>query len=82
MVRHLENAEMTPDLQKDLINFSFDNLWDVFKNDHIQKRSKYYNICYFAARFLECLKKLVRYHFCSSVLQMLTHAQFSDSAIL
>jgi len=35
-VYHLENAEMTPELQDNLINFSFDNLQDVFNFFHIQ----------------------------------------------
>jgi hypothetical protein len=81
-VYHLENAEMTPELQDDLMNFSFDNLRDVFENHHIQNPDKYYNLCYFAPSLLECLKKLVCHHSCSSVLQILTHAQFSDPAIL
>ena len=81
-VYHLENAEMTPELQDDLINFSFDNVRDVFENHHTQNPDKYYSIWYFAPGFLECLKKLVCDYFFSSVLRTLTHAQFSASAIL
>lgn len=55
--RHLENAEMTPELHDDLIHFSFDDLRDVFK---LTYRS---NLCIFATRFLSCLKTLVRHHF-------------------
>jgi len=81
-VYHLENAEMTPELQDDLINFSFHNLQDAFKNLHIQDRHSCDSICYFAPSFLQFLKKLVCYHFCLSVLQILMHAQSSDPAIL
>jgi len=80
-VYHLDNAEMTPELQDDLINFSFDKLQDVLNNYHIQNPDCC-NIYHFAPTFLECLKRLVCNHFCSSALQILTHAQFSDSAIL
>jgi len=81
-VYHLENAEMTPELQDDLINFSFHNIQDAFKIFRTQHRHSCHSICYFTPSFLQCLKKLVCSHFCSSVLQILMHAQFSDPAIL
>jgi len=65
---HLQNADMTPELQDDLMNFSFDNLQNVLKIYHIQNSDGYYNICYFSHNFLGCLKKLVCHHVCSSVL--------------
>jgi hypothetical protein len=73
-VYHLENTEMTPELQDDLIDFSFDNLQDVFKNYCIQNPDQPFNICYFIPSFLECLKKLVCHHLCSSVHQIITYA--------
>jgi hypothetical protein len=82
VVHHLENAEMPPELQHDLMNFSFDKLQDVLNNYRKQNAPEHCNICYFAPTFLECLKQLVCHHFCSSALQILTHPQFSDSAIL
>jgi hypothetical protein len=82
VVYHLENAEMTPELQDDLINFSFDNLQNVFRKFHIHNPDEDYNIYYFSRRFSECLKKLVCHHFCSSVLQIPMHGQLSHSAIL
>jgi hypothetical protein len=52
MVHHLENAEMTPQLQDDLMSFSFDKLRDVFENLHTQypERHVSHNICHFAPR--------------------------------
>jgi len=62
IVYHLENAEMTPELRDDLIAFSFDCVQDVLK----QKYDYWIgDIRYFSPRFLECLKKLVCYDFCS-----------------
>jgi len=81
-VYHLQNAEMTPELQEDLINFSFHDLQDVFKDVHLQHPQKDYSVCYFAPYFWGCLKKLVCHHFCSSILQILMHAQFSGPAII
>jgi len=58
---HLQNAEMTPELRDDLINFSFENLRDVFKNSQIWSPDGTYNILTFFPPFLMALKKLVCY---------------------
>ena len=55
---HFENAEMTPELCDDLINFSFDNLQDVFKNNQIRNSDRTYNILTFFPPFLMVLKKV------------------------
>ena len=60
-VYHLENAEMTPELCDDLINFSFDNLWDVIKSRMHESDWEYVTAHNFSPIFLECLKKLVCY---------------------
>ena len=82
VIYHLENTEMTLELHDNLIYFPFDNLQNVIKklNSH-SDHGPSYHICYFAPRFLGCLKKLVCHHFCSFVLQILMHARFSDLAI-
>jgi hypothetical protein len=59
---HLKNAEMTAELCDDLVNFSFDNLHDVFKNYQTQYPNSYYTIFHFVPRFLECLKMMVCDH--------------------
>ena len=51
--RHLENAEMTPELHDDLINLSLDNLLYFFKITYPN------NLRFFIVRFLHCLKTLV-----------------------
>ena len=70
LVYQLEKADMTPELYDELVNFSFDSLRDVVKEytklDNRWERSAHR----FSARFLECLKRLVRYHFYSSVLRI------------
>ena len=81
-VDHLENAEMTPELRDDLINFSIDNLQNVMKELHLQNADGSYSICYFCPHFLECLKKLVCHHLCSLVLCILTYAILQPSQSL
>ena len=61
-VRHLENAEMTTELRDDLIEFSFDDLHNVFKNYKTHNPNDHLTIFRFFPRFLECLKKLVGHH--------------------
>ena len=63
LIYHLDNAEMTPELRHDLINFSFDRLQDVFKQYRKHKEDRHHDVHFFTPRFLECLKRLVRYHF-------------------
>jgi hypothetical protein len=67
IVYHLENAEMTPELCDDLINFSFNNLSDVTKHND-EPHPMGYNVHYFAPLFLECLQRLVCYHIYSCIL--------------
>lgn len=61
-VYHLGNAELTPELHIDLINFSFNNRHNIFKNARIQNPSSGYSIYDFAPPFLQCLKELVWHH--------------------
>ena len=65
---------MTTELRDDLINFSFDDLHDVFKNNQIHNPNSDHTIFYFVPLFLECLKKLVwcHCHFC--VLYIFMHS--------
>ena len=58
---HFQNAEMTPELRDDLINFSFDNLQDVFENCQIWSPDRTYSVLTFLPLFLIALKKLVCY---------------------
>jgi hypothetical protein len=60
--RHLENAEITTELCDDLIDFSFNNIHDVFKNHQTNNPNSHNTIFCFVPRFLECLKKLVCHH--------------------
>jgi hypothetical protein len=53
---------MTTELCDDLINFSFDNLHDVFENYQTHIPTSRFTIHHFVPPFLECLKKLVCYH--------------------
>jgi hypothetical protein len=53
---------MTTELRDDLINFSFDNLHNVFKNHQTQYPDNAYTMFEFVPCFLECLKKLVCDH--------------------
>jgi hypothetical protein len=62
IIYHLENAEMTPELCDDLINFSFDNLWDVTKFTRHNSDWEYVTAHDFSPTFLGCLKRLVCYH--------------------
>jgi len=73
---HLENAEMMPELREDLMNFSFKNLQDVFKNRQIWKPDRTYNILTFFPPFAMALKKLslVCYVHHSHVLYILTYS--------
>jgi hypothetical protein len=82
-VRHLENAEMTTELHDDLINFSFDNLHNVFKNCQIQHPETIHDIFHFVPPFLECLKKLVCHHLHSCILCTLkfTHCVIQPLAL-
>jgi hypothetical protein len=58
IVYHLENAEMTPELYHDLINFSFDAFWDLNK-PKMHHSLWNYSVHNLSAAFLECLKRLV-----------------------
>jgi len=51
--RHLENAEMTPELHDDLVNLSLDNLLDFFKITYPN------HLRLFIVLLLSCLKTLV-----------------------
>ena len=62
IVDHLENAEITPELCDDLINFSFNDLWDVNKPEVHDSDRDYVNIHILSSRILGCLKRLVCYH--------------------
>ena len=61
-VYHLEKAEMTPELCDDLINFSFDDLWDLNKPKMHDSDWEYVNVHNFSSAFLGCLKRLVCRH--------------------
>ena len=67
---------MTSELCDDLINFSFDNLHDVFENYHTHDPTSRLTIHHFVPPFLECLKKLVCYHFHSCILCILVFTHF------
>jgi hypothetical protein len=54
IVHNLENAEMTLALCDDLVNFSFDNLWNVKDFPELAQT--------FPPLLIECLKRLVCYH--------------------
>ena len=64
IVYHLENAEMTPELHDDLINFSFNKLWGHWGVKKSDPAWNYVNM----HNFLECLKRLVCHHIYSCVL--------------
>jgi hypothetical protein len=72
---HFDNAEMTPELCDDLINFSFNSLQDVFKNRQIWNPDETYNILTFLPPFLMALKRLslVCYGRHSHILCILTY---------
>ena len=72
-IYHLENAEMTTELRDDLINFSFDNLHNVFKNFQIHNPNIHLTLFDFLPEFLECLKKLVCHHFHFYILCIFMH---------
>jgi len=74
---------MTTELGDDLINFSFDNLHNVFKNYHTQHPDDNYNIFSFFPRFLECVKKLVchHFHFCILCILIFTHFAIQPLAL-
>jgi len=76
---HLEKAEMTTELCDGLINFSFDKLYNVVKNYQTHNPTHRLTIHYFVPSFLECLKKLVCYHFhyCIVSYQYLPILQYS-----
>ena len=57
IVHNLENAEMTPELLDDLVNFSVDDLWNV--HEHYDARNHVHN---FLPALIQCLKKLVCYY--------------------
>ena len=68
---------MTIELNEDLINFSFNDLHDVFKNH--QRQHPYLSHCtifHFLPPFLECLKELVCHHSPSFVLCILVFTHF------
>jgi len=61
---------MTSELHNDLLNFSCDNLHDVFKNYQTHNPNSHLTILRFVPPFLECSKKLVCYHFHRCILGM------------
>ena len=64
LAHHLDNAEMTPELHHDLINFSFTCLQDCFKErNKCNENPPDYGVHGFTTVFLQCLKRLVRHHF-------------------
>ena len=63
LIHHLDNAEMTPELCHDLINFSFDCLQDFLTKRKKYDGGQYSSIQGVTARYLNSLKRLVRYHF-------------------
>ena len=68
---------MTAELRDDLVNFSFNNLLDVFKNHQTQyPNTMIYNIFRFSPPFLKCLKKLVCHHFHSFIPCILVFMNF------
>lgn len=75
-IYHFENAEMTSELRDDLINFSFKNLQEVFKNRQIWKPDRTYDILTFFPPFVMALKELslVCYGLHSRVLYILTYS--------
>jgi hypothetical protein len=69
---------MTTELCNDLINFSFDNLHDAFKNYQTQRPDDIDGmIFHFFPRFLECLKQLVCHDFCTFILCILIFTHFA-----
>ena len=64
---------MTTELCDDLINFSFDNLHNVFKNYQIYNPTSRLIIHHFVPPFLECLKKLVCYYLHFLCILVFTH---------
>jgi len=61
---------MTPELCDQLITVSFDSLQDVVKEHNKFDNDWVGGVHDFFAPLLECLKRLVRYHFYSSVLHI------------
>jgi hypothetical protein len=62
---------MTTELHDDLVNFSFNNLYEAFKNYQTHNPLIPFSrvtIFRFVPRFLECLKELVCHHSHSCVL--------------
>ena len=68
LIYHLDNAEMTPELYHDLMTFSFNCLWQHFVKRY--DNGPCFNVHGFTAKFLNCLKRLVRYHFYSCVFRI------------
>jgi hypothetical protein len=58
-IYQFENAEMTPQLCDDLINFSFDDLQDAIESCHIWNSDMIYSILILLPFLLAVLKKLV-----------------------
>jgi len=77
---HIKNAEITPELHDDLINFSFHKLQDVFKNCHIPDRRGGYTLLTFIPSLLADLKPLVWCRFHSRMMSCLYI--FYDTAII
>ena len=67
---------MTTELRDDLINFSFNNLHNVFKNYQTHNPDRGPSIFHFFLPFLECVKKLVCNHFHSCILCILVFMNF------
>jgi len=68
---------MSTELHNDLINFSFEKLYNVFKNYQTHNPDSGYTMLHFVPSFLECLRKLVCYHFHSCVLCILVLMHFT-----
>jgi len=74
---------MTTELHDDLINFSFNDLYDVFKNNQTHEPDSYLTIFDFVLPFLKCLKELVRHHDSSSpvlCIPVFTHFMIQPSS--
>ena len=70
LIYHLENAEITAELCDELNNFSFTSLQDIVKEHKKFNDSRVDNVYNFSVRFLECLERLVCYHFHSCIVHI------------
>ena len=72
---------MTTELRDDLINFSFHDLQDVFKNYQTHNPNSHYTISRFVPTFLVCLKRLVCHYFYSCILRILVFTHFTIQSL-